>query len=169
VRGEVKVKSFTADPDGPGAYGPVEDEAGQRRWRLKIVGAAKGTVVARLDGVADRNAAEALIGTQLYVPRAALPAPDEEEFYHADLIGLTVEAPDGTVLGKVTALHDFGAGDLLEVALAAGGSVLWPFTRQVVPVVDVAGGRVVVDPPHETEVKSPGDTAHEDGENGGKP
>lgn len=147
VRGAVRVKSFTAAPEAVAAYGPVEDEAGTRRFELRVVGKAKGVVVATLPGVADRDAAAALKGLRLYVARDALPPPEEDEFYHADLLGLAAELADGTVLGRVRAVHDFGAGDSLEIAPEAGTPLLVPFTRAAVPVIDLAGGRIVVEPP----------------------
>lgn len=147
VRGAVRIKSFTAAPDDIARYGPVEDEAGERKFRLRIVGSAKGVVIGRLAGVADRDAAEALRGMRLYLPRAALPPPADEEYYHADLIGLEAALPDGTVLGQVRAVHDFGAGDMLEIERPEVPSAMVPFTRAVVPIVDLAAGRLVLDPP----------------------
>jgi len=147
VRGLVKVKSFTAEPAAIGAYGPLENEGGDRRFALEPVGAAKGMLIARLAGVADRDAAEKLKGVRLYVPRAALPEPGAEEYYHADLLGLVAVLRDGTPLGRVVAVNDFGAGDHLEIARQDEGSVMVPFTRAVVPVVDLAAGRLVIDPP----------------------
>jgi len=147
VRGQMRVKSFTAEADGLTAYGPLEDERGERRFALERVGTAKGVLIMRLDGITDRNAAERLKGTRLYLPRAALPAPGEDEFYHADLVGLAVALKDGTELGRVRAVLAFGAGDSLEVEKSAGGVVIVPFTAAVVPVVDIKGGRLVVDPP----------------------
>ncbi|WP_439817927.1 ribosome maturation factor RimM [Zavarzinia sp. CC-PAN008] len=146
VRGQVRVKTFTATPDGVGAYGALSTEDG-RRFRLVVERVMDGFVIARIDGVGDRNAAEALRGTRLYVPRAALPQAEDDEFYHADLLGLAVEDRAGTVLGTVRAIHDFGAGDLLELALPEGGTALLPFTQAVVPVVDVKAGRLVAEPP----------------------
>jgi 16S rRNA processing protein RimM len=146
VKGMVRVKSFAAEPESFTRYGPLEDEAG-RGVALELVGAAKGVLLARVTGTADRDAADRLRGTRLYLPRAALPAPGDDEYYHADLLGLAVELGDGTVLGRVRAVHDFGAGDAIEVERAAGGTVLLPFTRAAVPVVDLAGGRLVVEPP----------------------
>lgn len=152
VRGAVRIKSFTAEPGAVGAYGPVEDEAG-RRFALRVLSVGK-VVTAALEGVGDRDAAEALKGTRLYVPRAALPAvADREEFYHADLIGLRAETAAGEAVGRVQAVHDFGAGDLIEIARDAGGSLMLPFTRQRVPAVDLAGGRVVVEVPAEVEAR----------------
>jgi 16S rRNA processing protein RimM len=151
IQGQVKVKCFTAEPRSLVAYGDLTDAAGLRSFRLKIVGESKGGVVAKLEGVADRNGAEALKGTELYVARAALPEPAEEEYYHADLIGLRAELADGTRLGRIVAVHDFGAGDLLEVAREGRATVMLPFTLAAVPVVDVAGGRLVVEPPAEDD------------------
>lgn len=144
VRGLVKVRSFTDDPTDIVSYGPLSDEQG-REIALSLRGPIKGGLLAAVAGVDDRNAAEALRGVKLYVPRDALPATeDEEEFYYADLIGLAVETADGARLGRVKAVHDFGAGDVLEIKLDEGGDEMLPFTRDMVPVVDVAGGRLVV-------------------------
>jgi len=147
IRGAVRIKSFTAQPENVAAYGPVEDEAGTRRLELRVVGMAKGTVVAMVEGIADRNAAERLKGVKLFVPREKLPPPEEEEYYHADLIGLEVVLTDGVKFGTVHAIHDFGAGDSVEITRVEGGTIMVPFTRLVVPVVDLAGGRLVLDPP----------------------
>jgi 16S rRNA processing protein RimM len=147
VRGAVRIKSFTAEPADVASYGPVEDEAGQRRFELRVVGSAKGVVIATIAGLADRDAAERLKGTRLYMARSALPEPEEDEYYHSDLIGLPMVLRDGTMFGTVRAIHDYGAGTSLEVAHQSGQLVLVPFTRAVVPVVDIAAGRLVVDPP----------------------
>lgn len=147
IRGAVRLKSFTAEPADIGAYGPVSDESGGRRFTLRIQGTVKGAVIAEITGVADRNAAEALKGLQLFVDRDQLPAPEEEEFYHADLIGLRAELVSGEDLGTVVALHDFGAGQSLEIAAKDGGSLLVPFTKAAVPSIDIAAGRLLVDPP----------------------
>lgn len=147
VKGEVRVKSFTAAPGAIAGYGPLEDEPGQRRFALAVRGAVRGQLIARVDGVLDRNAAERLKGTRLYVARDALPAPAADEYYHADLVGLAVLLKDGGPLGRVRAVHDFGAGGNLEVEKPDGGVVLVPFTEQVVPEVDLVEGRLVVDPP----------------------
>jgi 16S rRNA processing protein RimM len=147
VRGAVRVKSFTADPDDVAHYGPLEDEKGERRFSLRLVGSAKGVVIARLPGIADRDRAEALRGLRLYLPRAALPPTSDEEYYHADLIGLEAALGDGTAVGQVRAVHDFGAGDTLEIERPAGPPAMVPFTRAIVPIVDLAAGRLVLDPP----------------------
>lgn len=154
VRGQVKLKSFTQEPADVAAYGPLFDEAGARRFKVALSGVPKdGVFVARLDGVDDRNAAEALKGAKLYALRAALPEPEEEEFYYADLIGLRAETDDGELFGTVTAVHDFGAGDVLELRKADGRTAHLPFSRLAVPLVDVKGGRIVVRPPDEIEVR----------------
>jgi len=150
VRGLVRIKSFTEAPGDIAAYGPLSDEAGARSFAVRVTGEAKGAILAAIAGVADRDAAEALKGTRLYVDRAALPVPvDAEEFYHADLIGLMAEDRAGRALGRVVAVHNFGAGDLLEIAPEGGQSLLLPFTKAAVPEVDLAGGRLVVEPPAE--------------------
>ncbi len=149
VRGAVKVRSFTAVPKDLTAYGPVTDEAGRRRFQLVVAGMTKGGLICHLAGVGDRDAAAGLKGTRLYVARAALPAPaDADEFYHADLIGVRVESRTGALLGRVRAVYDFGAGDVLDVTVADGGkSVILPFTKALVPDVDLAAGRLVAMPP----------------------
>ena len=145
VRGLVRVKSFAAEPKAIASYGPLEDARG-RRMALTLKGGADDLLIAEVEGVTDRDAAERLKGTELYVPRDALPAPEAEEFYHADLVGLEVRLADGSIFGTVSAVHDYGAGDLLEIA-RDGGDVMVPFTRAAVPVVDIAGGFIVLDPP----------------------
>ncbi len=147
IKGEVKVKSFTEDATKLASYGALFDEAGTQRFALTVTAVTKGAVIAAIQGVNNRNAAEALKGTKLFVPRGALPELSEEEFYHADLIGLTAELRDGTELGAVTAVHNFGAGDVIEVKRKSGGTLDIPFTNTVVPVVDIEGGRIVIDPP----------------------
>lgn len=150
VRGQVRIRPFTEVPEDVAAYGPVEDESGSRRFRLRTIGRSKGAVIAAAEGITDRDAAEALRGTRLYVPREALPAIEEEElYYHADLIGLAVEDRQGQRLGTVAAVHDFGAGDVLELEGPKGEPVLLPFTRRVVPVVDLEAGRLIAEPPAE--------------------
>jgi 16S rRNA processing protein RimM len=148
VRGLVKLASFTADPAAIAAYGALTDDGGARRFDVSLSGANKGHWIARIGGVDGREAAQALSGTRLFVDREQLPATDDEdEFYQADLIGLRAETPDGVTLGAVAALHNFGAGDIIEIALAGGGRPMLPFDRATVPVIDLAGGRIVIDPP----------------------
>ena len=151
LKGEVWVRSFTAAPEDVAAYGVLSDAAGKRQFTLKVVGRGAGGVIARIAGIGDRAAAEALKGIELFVERAALPPPADDEFYFADLIGLTAERADpagqaGHRLGWVEDVHDFGAGAVLEVRLAAGGAAMVPFTRAAVPSVDLAAGRVLIAP-----------------------
>jgi len=147
VQGAVRVKSFTEAPKDVARYGPLTDERGLRRFELRLIGAGKGVVIARLSGVEDRNQAEALRGLRLYLPRSALPQTGAEEYYHADLIGLEAVLGDGSLVGRVRAVHDFGAGDTLELARPGAPPVMVPFTRAVVPSVELAAGRLVLDPP----------------------
>lgn len=147
VRGALRIKSFTAEPADVASYGPLEDDSGARQFNLRLIGSAKGVVIGKLAGIEDRDRAEALRGLRLYLRREALPPPEEDEYYHADLIGLEAVLADGTPVGRVRAVHDFGAGDTLEIDRPEGPSVVVPFTRAVVPVVDIASGRLVLDPP----------------------
>jgi 16S rRNA processing protein RimM len=147
VHGAVRIKSFTDIPEGIARYGPLSDDTGRRRFDLRLVGTAKGVVIARLSGVDDRNQAAALRGLRLHLPRSALPDPEAEEFYHADLIGLEAVLGDGTPVGRVCAIHDFGAGDMLELARPGAPPAMVPFTRTIVPKVELAEKRLVLDPP----------------------
>ena len=145
IRGDVLIKTFTAAPESIGAYGPLADKSGARTFEIQSVRVTAKGVVARLKGVADRNAAEALKGIELYVERERLPAADEGEFYHADLIGLAAVDGEGRPVGEIVAVHNFGAGDLIEVRLAGSGKTeLVPFTDDAVPEVDIAARRAVV-------------------------
>jgi 16S rRNA processing protein RimM len=145
VRGEVRLYSFTADPAAITSYGPLEAEDG-RVFEIESLRPAKDHFVARISGIADRSAAERLTNVKLYVPRDRLPPPtDSEEFYHADLVGLAVVDRAGQKLGTVVAVHNFGAGDLIEVRPEDGDKTeLVPFDETTVPEVDVAAGRLVV-------------------------
>jgi len=148
IKGEVKLWSFTADPAAVADYGPLESQDGTQRFEIEALRPAKDHLVARLAGVRDRDAAERLTNLDLYVARERLPAPAPEEFYHADLIGLRAEDRDGAALATIVGIHDFGAGDLLELRPpGAANTVLMPFNDATVPVVDIAGGRIVIDPP----------------------
>ncbi len=148
LRGEVRLRSFTEDPLAVQDYGVLEGDDGTRRFAIERLKPAKGCLIARLSGVSDRTAAEGLRGVKLYVSRDRLPAPeDDETFYYADLIGLAVVTGDGRALGTVIAVHNFGAGDLIEVEAGTGATVMLPFTAAVVSEVDVAGGRLIVEPP----------------------
>ena len=145
IRGEVRIKSFTEDPRDVGSYGPVTSGDG-RKFVLKVTGTAKEMVTGRLDGIDDRDAAEALKGTQLFVERAALPKPEDGSYYHADLIGLVVRLTTGEWRGTVSAVFNFGAGDVLEIARPDGDTELVPFSEAAVVKVDIAGGEIVMNP-----------------------
>ena len=155
IKGEVKVKSFAAKPSDIAGYGALTDAQEQRRFELSIVGtsdATRGILIARIAGVADRNAAEALKGTELYVARERLPhLTDSDEFYFADLIGLQAVAATGKHYGSVVSVDNYGAGDLLLVAPSDAGdaddSFVVPFTKAFVPTVDVAAGKLVLNLP----------------------
>lgn len=148
VRGEVRLKSFTADPEAIGAYSPLTDEAGTREFTVALTRPIKNGFAARIGGVATKEQADALKGTQLYAERSQLPNLPDDEFYHADLIGLEVLDTGGTVLGRVKSVQNHGAADLLEIhASGQSATVLLPFTREAVPTVDLEAGRIIADPP----------------------
>jgi 16S rRNA processing protein RimM len=158
IRGEVKLKSFTADPMAVKDYGPLTSEDGAASFEIEALRPAKGYLVARLRGVADRDTAERLARLRLFVPRERLPPPAPDEFYHVDLIGLAAVTADGAEFGTVVAVHDFGAGDILELRPRSGGTtIMVPFTEVFVPRVDLAAGRVTVVPPEVTQAKPRGE------------
>jgi 16S rRNA processing protein RimM len=145
LRGEVKLWPFTSDPMAVTRYGELSANDG-RSFEIEAVRSGKDFLVARLKGIRDRTAAEQLRNVELYVPRDRLPELADEEYYHADLIGLAVEDQNGTALGTITAVHNFGAGDLLEIQPMGGGdTVMVPFTADTVPAIDMARRRMVVD------------------------
>lgn len=151
LKGEVRVKTFTETPDSLGAYGPLHAKDG-RVFTLESVRPAKdGEVVAAFVEVRDREAAEALKGTELFVSRSSLPEAEAGEFYHADLVGLDAEDGEGRRIGKVLAVHNYGAGDVLVIAGDGGEEILIAFTRENVPEIDLKGGRVIVAVPEEVE------------------
>ncbi len=148
VRGEVRLKAFTEDPLSVARYGALETEDGKQRFEIEAVRPAKDMLVARLKGVSDRDAAERLKNLRLYVSRERLPKPADDEFYVADLVGLAAVRTNGEAVGTVKAVHNFGAGDLLEIEPADGGAtVMLPFNETAVPRVDVAARKIVVEPP----------------------
>jgi 16S rRNA processing protein RimM len=151
VRGEVKLWTFTEDPLAVKRYGPLATKDGARQFEVTHAREAKGHLVATLKGIATREDAERLNGLELYIAREKLPATDEDEYYHADLVGLAAVTPANEPLGRVIAIHNFGAGDIIEIAPANGATMLLPFTNAVVPSVDLAGGRVVVELPEEID------------------
>lgn len=151
VRGHVLIRTYTEAPEDIASYGALEDEPGARSFEVSVVRVTPKGIVARIAGVDDRNAAETLRGTKLYIERDWLPPTEEEEFYHSDLIGLSVYRPDGTRLGEVIAVHDFGAGNILEFRLEDDGTTdMVPFTRAFVPEVDLSAGRLVIAMPAES-------------------
>lgn len=150
VRGEVRLKSFTEDPLAVFNYGPLAADDG-RLFAIASAHPATGTapdmLIVSVDGVTTRDQAAALNGIELFVTRARLPETEPDEFYHADLVGLEATMKNGAIAGTVVAVRNFGAGDLVEIAPVRGTTYLVPFTRAAVPEVDVAGGRIVIDPP----------------------
>jgi 16S rRNA processing protein RimM len=155
VRGAVKLWTFTEDPLAVKAYGPLLTKDGARSFEVATAREAKGHLVATLKGIATREDAERLNGLELYVAREKLPATEEDEYYHADLIGLAAVNAASEPIGRVTAIHNFGAGDIIEIAPAHGATMLLPFTNAVVPSVDVAAGRVVIELPDEIVGEDP--------------
>jgi len=154
VRGLVTVKSETAEPEAIAAYGPLTDESGRRQFRLSLRGRTRGLLIAAIEGVGSREAAQALRHTGLYLRRSALPQPaEEDEVYYADLIGLRVEDSEGAALGIVQTVDDHGAGDLLTVRMADGRELLLPFTKACVPELHLDKGFLVADPPEEILVR----------------
>jgi 16S rRNA processing protein RimM len=151
LKGEVRLRSYTQAPADIAAYGALEDETG-RAIEIETVRVTPKALIARIKGVTTREAAEALTHTKLYLPRARLPESDAEEWYYADLVGLAAVDKTGAMIGTVAAMHNYGAGDILEIAPASGGAnLLVPFTSATVPEVDIEQGRIVVVPPEELE------------------
>jgi 16S rRNA processing protein RimM len=155
VRGEVRLWPFTEDPLAVTRYGPLSTKDGKRQFEVVRAREAKDHLVASIKGVEDRDAAARLNGLELYIARDKLPATDDDEYYHADLIGLAAVNSAGEPIGRVTAIHNFGAGDIIEIAPAQGPTLMLPFSNAVVPTVDIAGGRVVIELPAEIEGDGP--------------
>ena len=156
IRGEVTLRTFTGAPGDIAAYGPLSDKAGVRQFKIRIVRVTPKGVIARIQGIDDRNAAEALKGIELYVDRARLPKTMDAEFYHADLIGLEARDAEGARIGAIVNVANFGAGDLLELRREdVKETEFIPFTNACVPEVDVAGGYVVIVPPAMTGEPEP--------------
>jgi 16S rRNA processing protein RimM len=151
VRGAVKLWTFTEDPLAVRRYGPLATKDGARSFEVTHAREAKGHLVATLKGIATREDAERLNGIELYIARDKLPATDADEYYHADLIGLAAVNAADEPIGRVIAIHNFGAGDIIEIAPPSGATMLLPFTNAVVPTVDLAGGRVVIELPAEID------------------
>jgi 16S rRNA processing protein RimM len=152
VTGEVRLKSFCTVPEDIASYGPLWSEDGSRQFRITLTRPVAGGLGARIAGVADKDAADALRGTSLFIDRAKLPSLPDDEFYHADLIGLDAIDTGGEMLGKVLAVHNHGAGDIIEISsIRHKSALLLPFTKAIVPNVDLAAGRLIVDLPEESE------------------
>ena len=155
VRGAVKLWTFTEDPFAVKRYGPLSTKDGARQFEVTDAREAKGHLVATLKGVTTREGAERLNGVELYVAREKLPATEQDEYYHADLIGLAAVTTAEQPLGRVVAIHNFGAGDIMEIAPPQGATLLLPFTNAVVPTVDLKAGRVVIELPEEIDGDDP--------------
>ena len=156
VRGEVKLWSFTQDPAAVASYGPLETQDGARRFEIEALRPAKDHFVARIAGVASRDAAEQLRNLELYIPRTRLPDIKEvDTFYHADLVGLDAVTPEGTQVGTVHALHNFGASDVIELLRPDGDNVHLVFSRETVPVLNIEAGYIVVAVPEDDEDEGP--------------
>lgn len=152
LKGEVKVKVFTAQPDGLTRYGDLHTRTGRILKITAFRPGKEGEAVIACAGIGDRSAAEALKGEELFVDRAVLPKPDDdEEFYHADLIGLEARDSEGRMLGKVSGLHNYGASDVLELTRADGDTVLLAFSKETVPVLAIDAGYIVVAVPEDAE------------------
>lgn len=157
VRGEVRITTYTEDPMALARYRALSRKDGATALTVLSARPTKGGIIARTKEIESKEQADALRGLELYIPRGLLPPPEEDEFYHADLVGLAVESPDGEPIGRVKAVQDFGAGDLLEIIPAAGGATWWlPFTREAVPEVRIAEGKLIAVPPAMTEGEPPG-------------
>ena len=157
MRGAVKLWTFTEDPLAVKRYGPLSTKDGARQFEVTSAREVKDHLVATLKGITTREQAERLNGLELYVAREKLPATDEGEFYHADLIGLAAVTAADAPLGRVVAIHNFGAGDIIEIAPSHGATMLLPFTSAVVPTVDLKNGRVVIELPGEIEGERDGE------------
>ena len=155
VRGAVKLWTFTEDPFAVKDYGPLSTKDGTRYFEVTSAREAKDHLVATFKAVTTREEAERLNGVELYISRDKLPDTEDGEYYHADLIGLAAETTEGDALGRVVAIHNFGAGDIIEIAPSTGATLLLPFSNAVVPTVDIAGGRVVIELPDEIEGGEP--------------
>ena len=153
VRGAVKIKSFAMNASDIAAYGPLQSKDGATRFDLTVHGTSRGAVLAEVGGVDRREAAEELRGTHLYVARDSLPETDDNEFYYADLIGLRVLTADGITYGSVSGIYDYGAGDVIEIERENDGSIMFPFTTENVPKIDLQAGLLIIDPPAETAAR----------------
>lgn len=151
VNGEIRLKSFCADPEAIAGYSPLTSEDGKRSFAITLTRSIKNALVAKVTGITNKEDADTLKGIRLFAKRDQLPALPDDEFYHADLVGLTVLDTGGTILGTVHAVQNHGASDLLEITVEGSSTtILLPFTNEVVPTVDLASGRIIADPPEGT-------------------
>ncbi len=161
VKGELRLKSYTQDPAAIGTYGRLSDASGARSFEIEALRVLKGALfVVRIKGITTREAAEKLTNVALFLPREVLPAAEEDEYYHADLIGLTAETETGEEIGEIVQILNFGGGDILEIAPKSGGeTLLLPFTKEAVPIIDLAHGHVIIVPPVEIDASASLETA----------
>lgn len=163
LRGAVLIKSYTEDPADIVNYGPLQDESGERAFKLRLVRVSPKGIIAKVDGITDRTGAEALRGTKLYIDREHLPQTDEESFYHHDLVGLAVKSIDDEPIGKVVAVQNFGAGDLLEIKLTGTKNTEYlPFDETFVPTIDIAKSELIVRWPVSTDDDDDEEHQHDD-------
>ena len=155
IRGAVKLWTFTEDPLAVMSYGQLKTKDGARSFEVATAREAKDHLVATFKGVVSREDAERLNGLELYIPRDRLPETDDDEYYHADLIGLAAVTTTDAPLGRVIAIHDFGAGTIIEIAPPEGNTLMLPFTDAVVPTVDLKAGKVIVELPGEIDGEDP--------------
>ncbi len=149
LQGAVKIKSFMVEPSDIGAYGPLTDKNGARKFEIDLLSISEKNLIAKLSGVTDRNSSEAIKGLELFLTRDLLPKLDKDEFYYSDLVGLSVENTEGEVIGVVGSVDNFGAGEIMEVNMKDGAVELLHISRKVVPEIDLRNKRVVIDPPSE--------------------
>lgn len=149
IRGQVKIRSFTADAHDITAYGPLRDASG-RQYNITVTGGTKDTLIATVEGVDSRNEAELLGNTELFVPRSAFPKPSNNEYYHEDLLGMALVSESGEPYGTITGVHNFGAGNLISLRQTSGEEEFLPFTRKTFPKIDLEKGIVVIVPPEIT-------------------
>ncbi len=146
VRGQVKIRSFTADPDNLAAYGDLQDKSG-KKYNITVLSSNKDVLIAAIKDITDRNEAEKLRSVELYIPRSALPDPEENEYYHEDLIGLEVFTAENLPYGRVISVHNFGAGDIIEVRLVSGKEEFLPFNKATFPIIDTKSRKLVLSKP----------------------
>ena len=149
LKGAVRIRSYTANPEDIGSYGLLSDKTGKSEFRIRVLKSTKKGIIAELSGIRDRSASDEIKGLELFVERIVLPELEDGEFYFSDLIGLDVEKEDGQSIGRIKSMNNFGAGDVVEVVLFGGETLILPFTHETVPVIDVEGARVVVNVPTE--------------------